>query len=67
MPEELTFLLHAPVIERVQIKETALRAMIGRGDFPKPFKLDGKRNAWMTADVDNWLASRAAQRQPARQ
>ena len=36
-----------------------------RGDFPQPFRLSRGAIAWLEADIDNWIASRAAARENA--
>jgi prophage regulatory protein len=49
----------AQVIERIGIKETALRQMMARGEFPAPFKIGARAIAWLEADVDAWISERA--------
>jgi prophage regulatory protein len=52
----------AQVIERIGIKETALRQMMARGEFPPPFKIGIRAVAWLQSDVDRWIEERAARR-----
>jgi prophage regulatory protein len=52
----------AQVIERIGIKETALRQMMARGDFPAPFKIGVRAVAWLESDVTEWIEARAARR-----
>jgi prophage regulatory protein len=47
---------------RVGMRETALRQMMARGQFPAPFKIGARAVAWLEADVDAWIAERAARR-----
>jgi prophage regulatory protein len=39
-----------------------LRRKCGKGQFPKPIPLSEHRIAWVEAEVDAWLAERAAER-----
>jgi prophage regulatory protein len=39
-----------------------LRRKCDKGEFPKPIPLSEHRIAWVEAEVDAWLAKRAAQR-----
>jgi prophage regulatory protein len=41
-----------------------LRRKIRAGEFPKPVALSDRRIAWIEAEVDEWLATRAASREP---
>jgi predicted DNA-binding transcriptional regulator AlpA len=43
-----------------------LRRKVKAGEFPKPIALSigGRRIAWIEAEVDEWLAARAAEREP---
>ncbi len=52
------------VIERTRRSRSAILADVKAGKFPQPFKLDGKSNAWLEADIELWLSSRLAQREP---
>jgi prophage regulatory protein len=50
------------VCDKTGLGETALRQMIGRGQFPAPFKIGQRAIAWLESDVDAWIADRAARR-----
>ena len=39
-----------------------LRRKIRAGEFPEPVALSDRRIAWIEAEVDAWLAARAAER-----
>jgi prophage regulatory protein len=55
--------LRLPQVEdRTGLKETAIREKVKLGDFPAPFKLGARAVAWLEADVDAWIADRAAKR-----
>jgi prophage regulatory protein len=48
--------------QKVQTKTTLSRSsiyeLIGRGEFPKPLKISGRRVAWLESAVDAWIQSR---------
>jgi prophage regulatory protein len=48
--------------QKVQNKTTLSRSsiydLIARGEFPKPFKVSGRRVAWLESAVDAWIQSR---------
>jgi prophage regulatory protein len=46
----------------VGLKESALRQMMARGDFPSPFKLSARAVAWLEADIDAWITLRSQRR-----
>jgi prophage regulatory protein len=54
----------AEVIRRVGLKETSIRKLMARGEFPHPFPLSdgGRAKAFLESEVDDWLAARAAAR-----
>ncbi len=56
------------VLARVTLSNSEVYRRIAAGTFPAPVKLspDGRRVAWVRAEVDNWLAERIAQRGEAR-
>jgi prophage regulatory protein len=39
-----------------------LRRKVRAGEFPKPIPVSDRRIAWIEAEVDEWLAARAAER-----
>jgi prophage regulatory protein len=39
-----------------------LRRKVKAGEFPKPIPVSDHRIAWIEAEVDEWLATRAANR-----
>ena len=45
---------------RVCLSKPTVYRMIARGEFPRPIKLTTRAVAWRVADIDQWLASRAA-------
>jgi prophage regulatory protein len=50
------------VCARVGLGETCIRNMVERGEFPPPFKLGTRAVAWLSSDIDSWIASRATRR-----
>jgi len=36
--------------------------MIENGEFPKPIKLSKSRSAWIESEIDEWIETKAAQR-----
>ena len=39
-----------------------LRRKVRRGEFPRPLAISSSRIAWLEADIDAWLAKKAAAR-----
>lgn len=39
---------------------TLYRSVLKQPGFPQPFKIGRQKNAWLLADVEAWLLSRAA-------
>jgi prophage regulatory protein len=39
-----------------------LRRKVKAGEFPKPIPVSERRIAWIEAEIDDWLAARAAER-----
>lgn len=62
LPAPIKCLRMPEVISRVGYRELALRLMVIKGEFPKPFKLGGRAIAWLEHDVDEWIRARAATR-----
>jgi predicted DNA-binding transcriptional regulator AlpA len=52
----------ADICERLCVGETFVRAEIAAGRFPAPFKLGARATAWLEADLDRFIAEKAAQR-----
>jgi prophage regulatory protein len=50
------------VLEKVSTSRATLYAKISAGSFPKPVHLDGKSVAWVSHEVDSWIAARIAER-----
>jgi prophage regulatory protein len=50
------------VCDKAGLRETALRKRVAEGTFPAPFKIGQRAIAWLEADVDAWIADRAAKR-----
>jgi prophage regulatory protein len=52
----------AEVCDKTGLGETCIRTMVAAGTFPAPFKIGQRAIAWLEADVDRWIADRAARR-----
>lgn len=48
------------VLSTISVGRTTLYAWVKAGKFPRPRKLGEKRVAWLSSEVNNWVASRAA-------
>ncbi|MGH8479124.1 MAG: helix-turn-helix transcriptional regulator [Gammaproteobacteria bacterium] len=52
-------LLRLPAVAaRVGFGRSTLYAMIKRGEFPKPIALGSRAVAWVSSEVDAWIARR---------
>lgn len=40
---------------------TFYRVLFKDPSFPKPFKIGLRKNAWLRADIEAWIAARAAE------
>ncbi|KVP59303.1 transcriptional regulator [Burkholderia ubonensis] len=47
------------LVVKVGLGQSTIYRMIADGEFPKPFEIMPKRNAWLESDIDAWLAQRA--------
>lgn len=63
-PDPLALEPKRSVLSRVTLSNSELYRRIKAGQFPAPVPLspDGRRVAWVRAEVDRWLAERIAQR-----
>ncbi|WP_080439901.1 helix-turn-helix transcriptional regulator [Burkholderia ubonensis] len=46
------------VVAKVGLGQSTIYRMIADGEFPKPFEIMAKRNAWLESDIDAWLEER---------
>lgn len=53
-----TVLRLADVKTRTGRGRSSILADIKAGAFPAPFKIDGRSNAWLESDINNWLEQR---------
>ena len=42
----------------VSLSPSLLQKQVQQGDFPKPVQVSTRRVAWLTTELDAWLASR---------
>jgi prophage regulatory protein len=53
-----TQLLRLPaVLDRCAIGRSALYDMVAKGTFPKPIKVQKRSVAWLSQEVDAWVAA----------
>jgi len=50
------------VANKVKLSQSTIYGMIAEGKFPRPFALLGTHPAWLVIDIDQWLETRAAER-----
>jgi prophage regulatory protein len=54
-------LLRLPqVLARVGLKTTRLYELVGDGEFPKPLRLGDRAVAWLSTEIDSWIAAQAS-------
>jgi prophage regulatory protein len=59
-------LLRLPqVIGRTGRSRSRIYADLRTGDFPKPVNIGPRAVAWLDTEVEEWIAARAAEREPA--
>jgi prophage regulatory protein len=42
----------------ITLSASQIAKMVARGDFPRPFKVVGRLNAWTIEEVDAWIDAR---------
>jgi prophage regulatory protein len=53
--------MRLPAVELATgLKRSSIYAMIGRGEFPRPFKLTSKASAWRSDEIEAWQRDRLA-------
>ena len=50
------------VCNRVPYHRVYIHRLVARGAFPKPVKTGKRRNGWIEAEVEAWIAERIARR-----
>lgn len=56
-------LLRLPAVEaKVGLKRSAIYRLMAENDFPKPIRLPPRAVGWIAAEIDAWIAVRAAAR-----
>lgn len=53
------------LVELTGMSRSTILRMVDSGDFPKPIKLHLRANAWVDSEVQDWIASRIAEREAA--
>jgi len=57
-----TLLRIASVVSRTGMSKSSIYVLVSGDGFPKPVKLRGTANAWVEAEVDEWINGRIAER-----
>ena len=62
LPDPDCILTFNEVRARVGISRSHIHALVARGLFPQPFKLDegGRNNGWLSSEIDAWITTRVA-------
>ena len=56
-------ILRLPEVQaKTGLKHSAIYERICRGDFPRPIPLGPKARGFLETEIDNWIASRVAER-----
>jgi prophage regulatory protein len=58
MPQDTNLLRLPEVVERVGFGKSTIYALIKRGQFPSPIALGARARAWISTEVDAWIAQR---------
>ena len=53
------------LIDLTGMSRSTILRMVDSGNFPKPIKLNLRTNAWVEAEIKDWIAERIAQREVA--
>lgn len=56
----------AEVMARTSRRKSAIYADIAAGNFPRPVAVGAKRRAWISTEIEEWIAARIAERDGAR-
>jgi prophage regulatory protein len=60
---EQTVILRLPELcKRVGLGRSSVYSLIQRGQFPRPIPLSARAVGWSQAEVEQWIAERAAER-----
>jgi prophage regulatory protein len=61
--EQTTVILRLPELrKRIGLGRSSVYALVKRGEFPRPIPLSRRAVGWSLAEVEQWLAERAAKR-----
>ncbi|MCL6555002.1 MAG: AlpA family transcriptional regulator [Burkholderiales bacterium] len=63
MAMEQTVILRLPELrKRIGLSRSSIYALVRQGKFPRPISLSARAVGWSLAEVEQWLAERAANR-----
>lgn len=54
------------ILDAIPISRATLYRWVNESRFPRPVRLGPRRSAWLSSEVAQWQAARAAERRPAR-
>jgi prophage regulatory protein len=61
--EQTTTILRLPELrKRIGLGRSSIYALVKRGQFPRPIHLSARAVGWSQAEVEQWIAERAAER-----
>jgi prophage regulatory protein len=60
---EQTVILRLPELrKRIGLGRSSIYALVKQGSFPRPVRLSQRAVGWVAAEIEAWLAERAAKR-----
>ena len=62
-PAPLTLIKRKEVERMTTLSCAHIYVLVGKGDFPAPVKLGERSVAWVQAEVEQWIAQKASNRQ----
>jgi prophage regulatory protein len=66
MATEQTVILRLPELrKRIGLSRSSVYSLVRQGRFPRPIPLSARAVGWSQAEVEQWIAERAAERSKA--
>ncbi|MDE0082872.1 MAG: AlpA family phage regulatory protein [Gammaproteobacteria bacterium] len=60
-PDASPRILRMPEVEaRTGLSQRSIRALVARGDFPRPIRLSRRSVGWLESELNGWLLERIA-------
>lgn len=63
-PQQNTLLRRKQVEAQTGLRRSTIYQAIAEGKFPKPVKLGTRSVAWLSTEVDGWIAARITESRP---